>query len=238
MTPAPSISSGVAADCILALDATGDDCAALVWRAGRGAVAEIREPMPRGGGADMAVDVIGKAVVAAGLEWPSIDAIAVVTGPGSFTGVRIGVAAARALALSLNVPAIGVDAFEAISTAVAEDRSGVAEGATFVVVFGRPARLVWRRYEARNGCAYVSGNSESGSADDLQQLAVDFVVGPAAEAAEPLRAQVRQPDLTTVARIAAMRAAEGDLEAPAPLYLRAPDAKPPSLSSPVRLDQR
>lgn len=224
--------------CMLCLDATGDDCAVMIWRDGVGAVTERREPMPRGGGAELAVDIIERTVSESGLAWAAIDAIAVVTGPGSFTGVRIGVAAARGLALSLGVPAVGIDGFEAIATAEAE-RDGGQDSVAMAIVFGRAPRLVWRRYRAQGGLATPLGDAETGDPSVLSGAGGLRVVGPSAAAIDG--GVVAHPDLGAVARIASRRlAATGadGLESPAPVYLRPPDATPPSLLPPDRLDHQ
>lgn len=55
---------------------------------------------------------IMEAMEQAGLDYEKLDLLAVVTGPGSFTGIRIGLAAMRAMALAAGVPVIGVSSFE------------------------------------------------------------------------------------------------------------------------------
>ena len=52
---------------------------------------------------------------AAGVEWPDVDGVAVSLGPGSFTGLRIGMAAAKGIALAAGVPLIGVLTQDAIA---------------------------------------------------------------------------------------------------------------------------
>ena len=63
------------------------------------------------------MDVVGAALAAAGpgLAYADIGAIAVAVGPGSFTGIRVGVSVARGLALALKVPAVGVTTLEALA---------------------------------------------------------------------------------------------------------------------------
>jgi len=98
---------------ILAFDTSGPFCAAAL-RAGGRIVSQRNEPMPKGQ-AERLIPMLEEMLAEAGLGWPDLAALAVCTGPGNFTGVRIGVAAARGLALGLGVPAIGVTGLEALA---------------------------------------------------------------------------------------------------------------------------
>ncbi len=103
---------------LLVIDTSADRCAALVRRAGStlerepGADVVVSEAIRRGHDARLAL-VVGAALSEAGLGFGALSRVGVVVGPGSFTGVRVGVAYARGLALSLGVPAVGVNALEA-----------------------------------------------------------------------------------------------------------------------------
>ena len=96
---------------ILALDTSGPVCGAAVMAAGeircesmvKNSLTHSRNLMP------MVEDALGRA----GFQIGDMDLIAVTVGPGSFTGVRLGVEAAKALAHVLNIPCLGVDALEA-----------------------------------------------------------------------------------------------------------------------------
>ena len=67
------------------------------------------------GHAEILMDVIAEALGAAGIAFAGLGAVAVSVGPGSFTGVRVGVSAARGLALALKIPAVGVSTLEALA---------------------------------------------------------------------------------------------------------------------------
>lgn len=96
---------------ILAFDTSAAHCAAAVLCGDEIRVNRL-EPMARGQ-ADRLMDLLEEVLIEAGLSWQDLDAIGVGVGPGNFTGIRISVAAARGLALGLNIPAVGVDGFDA-----------------------------------------------------------------------------------------------------------------------------
>jgi tRNA threonylcarbamoyladenosine biosynthesis protein TsaB len=72
------------------------------------------------GQAEALLPIIDDAMRETGLAISAIDLVAVTTGPGSFTGIRVGLAGARGIALAGNLPLIGVSSFEATAAAVAE----------------------------------------------------------------------------------------------------------------------
>jgi tRNA threonylcarbamoyladenosine biosynthesis protein TsaB len=101
---------------VLAFDSSGGGCAAAVL-SGEQVLAEEGAPMLRGQ-AEHLVPMIARAMAAAGLGFGALDLIAVTLGPGTFTGVRIGIATAQGLALATGVPALGLGSFEAVAAAV------------------------------------------------------------------------------------------------------------------------
>ena len=108
----------VRARCLLALDTAGTACSAALWCAG-GVRARRFEAMTRGQ-SERLVPMIEAVMAEAGVGYEALDAIAVTLGPGGFTGVRIGLATARALALACARPVIGISNFEAVAAAVPE----------------------------------------------------------------------------------------------------------------------
>ena len=100
-----------AADITLAFDTSGQYCAAALLRGGD-LLGAVCEPMKRGQ-SERLMSLMEELLAEHGLNWQDLTRIGVGVGPGNFTGIRIAVSAARGLALSLGVPAIGVSTFEA-----------------------------------------------------------------------------------------------------------------------------
>ena len=186
---------------ILAFDTSGPWCAACVL-AGGTVLAMREEAMPRGQ-AERLMPMVAEMLEEAGLGWSDPDALGVGTGPGTFTGVRIAVAAARGLALARGIPAVGVTALEAAALH--------ADGA--------PAA-------ASAGPGWF-GVQEPGGAP---RLVPEGGVPAGAVGWAPGVLRPPEPIAVAIARIAAARPGPGPR--PAPLYLRPPDAAPPRLAAP------
>ncbi len=213
---------------ILAIDTAAALCAACVLET------DTDEELSRHvldlgkGHAEHVMSVIEGALKTAGLGYDALGAVAVSVGPGSFTGVRVGVSAARGLALALNVPAIGVSTLEALG---AEARETFSER-TILVALGQRAPNLFAAGFDSEGRLLLEPQSQSAERLAEWALAEKAVVyGVAAElvAAAGSGALDIQPagataDILTFARLAAAKRAGS--EPPKPLYLRAPDAAP------------
>src|SRR5262245_13564422 len=93
---------------VLAIDTALEACSAAVLDSEQGGVvASASLPMTRGH-AEAVMPLIARVMDAAEIEFASLDRIAVTTGPGSFTGLRVGISAARGIALAAGKPAIGL----------------------------------------------------------------------------------------------------------------------------------
>ncbi len=99
----------------LAIDSTMNGCGVCVLDAANKICIEKMHEISRGQ-AEYLMPMIEDALKESGKMYKDLDLIAVTHGPGAFTGMRIGIATAKALALALNIPAIGVCTLEAVAT--------------------------------------------------------------------------------------------------------------------------
>jgi tRNA threonylcarbamoyladenosine biosynthesis protein TsaB len=216
---------------VLALDTALDACAAAVLDTEqRDLVASETRPMTRGH-AEALMPMVARVMDVARLEFSHIDRIAVTVGPGSFTGVRVGIAAARGIALAAGKPAIGLTtlaAFTAPHVAAGFDGTVVPvidarHGQVYMQVFGPGGRAVIAPRLAAVCEAVEAARSRApalitGSAANL--VAAQW---PAGEP-PPQVVAASAPEIGWVARLGA--AAQADRALPKPLYLRPPDARP------------
>lgn len=206
---------------ILAICTVGDVCEAAVLDTASGQSTVLSEEMRTGHDARIA-PLVQAAVQRAGLEMTALDRIAVVCGPGSFTGVRVGVALARGLALSINRPALGVTTLEAMVT----ENSGPL--LALLPAKRRPPALTW--WAQRIG-PDGRGEGEPVEADagqvGLMAQGVRVVAGQGLESLdlEGLELRAAAPAALNACRLAA--ALPDDRIPPArPIYVREPDAAP------------
>ncbi|MAQ45659.1 MAG: tRNA (adenosine(37)-N6)-threonylcarbamoyltransferase complex dimerization subunit type 1 TsaB [Confluentimicrobium sp.] len=212
---------------ILSFDTTAAHCAAALLCGERLLGARL-EPMKRGQ-AEALVPMIEALLAEAGLIPRDLDAIGCGTGPGNFTGIRISVALARGMALSLGVPAIGVSQFELLAP---------ARGAALITL---PAPRNMAYAQVMDAGRPVEAPELIDPATWDGPMRAGQVIGHRAqEIAERLSAdgQVAAVDdpAPAIARIAAAQLTRGGaLPRPAPQYVRAADAAPPSDPPPVIL---
>ncbi|MCG8547274.1 MAG: tRNA (adenosine(37)-N6)-threonylcarbamoyltransferase complex dimerization subunit type 1 TsaB [Alphaproteobacteria bacterium] len=228
---------------ILAIDTATDTCSAAIW-AGDAIAAERREPMARGH-AEALMPMVAEVLTAADGVCPNgfadLQMIAVTVGPGAFTGVRIGLAAARAMGLAAKVPVVGLTTLEVV--AAAQDSRGLP----LLVALETKRSDFYTQLFGPNGAAHSDPAALSPS--EIAALLPEGAVALAGDAAgrlaqalgetanEPvILAGPAQPDAGILARLAAVRWAAGppptDGPPPRPLYLRPPDVTPPK--APVR----
>jgi tRNA threonylcarbamoyladenosine biosynthesis protein TsaB len=208
---------------ILAVDTALGACSVAIL-AGDKILAHSFEEMARGH-AERLATMVEETMAKAGIAFSEIDRLAVTTGPGTFTGQRVGLAFTRGLRIALKKPLTGVTTLEAMAAAAMHARAAAIHDAkrdeAYLLLWDRgeivlepevlPFAEAVEKIRAFGACALTGSGAPAAS----ESLGADF----------PLTA-IRQPDALWVARLASARPAAD--APPAPLYLRAPDAKLPA----------
>lgn len=191
---------------ILAFDTSVAHVAAALLSGGT-VLAERAEPMAKGQ-AERLFPLLEEVLAEGGATWSDLTAIGVGIGPGNFTGIRISVSAARGLALSLNIPAVGVSSFEAQAIDA--------------------PRPVLSLVDARRDQVFVQELTDGAATPPnlmaRSEIKATNTIGPN-DTVNPV----------AIARITTTRYTDTPLPRPAPLYVRAPDAAPPRDPAPVIL---
>lgn len=203
---------------------------------GEGVLASSFEPRTRGH-AEALMPLLETVLAEAALGFADLDALAVTIGPGTFTGLRVGLAAARGLALARSLPLVGLTTLEAVA-----EPAGAEADETCIALFDARRDEVYMQAFASSlapltppllvpldeamthlppGKLVLVGTGAELLSARLEAAGRAFRLSPA----KP------QPEAQAVGRIALARIAEQGLGAfrvaPEPLYIRAPDAKLP-----------
>jgi tRNA threonylcarbamoyladenosine biosynthesis protein TsaB len=222
---------------ILAFDTCFDACSVCVAEQREGGVLELASARERfeTGHAERLVPMIDEVMAKAGIVFDALSVIAVTVGPGTFTGTRIGVAAARALVLTTGLGVVGVSSL-AVMAYMAADEFGGRPGEDLAVAVDARRGEVYAQLFAANGLTQKS-HPMLLSLEDAARLGGEgplIVVGSGgaavaeagARAGRHISAKLPEllPDASALAQMAA-HYTPGKAP-PAPFYLRAPDAKP------------
>lgn len=221
---------------ILALETSSSLCAVCVLDPLDGkALLEVANDIGRGHAERLMGDVT-EALAQAGIGYADLTAVACGVGPGSFTGIRVGVAAARGFALALKIKVCGVTSLQAIAL-LARPHAG---GKPVLVVqdAGREEFHVQRFDADARPLALPQALTFPALLSQLPD-APAFVCGSGAHLLAGRSACEISP-LNTAATARAVGLAALDpamIVPPAPLYLRAPDAKPQAGFAVARTDR-
>lgn len=218
---------------VLAIDTSGAACSVGVCDVGSGEAVVQSRAVERGH-AEVLMPMLAEAMAAACLRFEALDLIAVAVGPGSFTGLRVGIAAARALALAARRPCVGVPTLAAVA-ASCRGLSLADPAGTLVVCLDSRRADIFAQAFASTGAALTTAAALAPAALAAVVPAGPLAVaGDAAEvAAVALRAAgrcvqvlpVRATCPLALARFAASawQISPSSLLPPQPLYLREPD---------------
>ena len=225
----------------LGLDTATSACAVALWDAASGRTLAVRAEQMQRGLAEKLVPMVNDVLADAGITYGAIGRIGVTVGPGTFTGLRVGLAAARGFALAAACPLVGVTTLEA---AVAGLDPAARAGRTLLAAIesrrddlflqaftdgadplGDPADVLpadlpaWAAAHVPAGALLIVGDAAQRTADALGPWAAPVQVVVTEGAAEAL----------AVARIAAAQDAAGIAQRIAdPFYLRPPDVTLPN----------
>jgi tRNA threonylcarbamoyladenosine biosynthesis protein TsaB len=224
---------------VLAIDTALAACSAAVLDTAQGALngdilASESLPMVRGH-AEALMPLVARVVKASGLAFADFDRVVVTTGPGSFTGLRVGISAARGLGVATGIPVVGVSTLSAYSAPYlgADDKAPVVAAIdarhshVYLQVFAPGGRTL---VAPRLAPLSEAVRAASGIASCIAGSAAQAVADGVPQSMAPVIVDARDaPDIAWIAQIGAVLP-EPD-SPPRPEYLRAPDAQPQNAAS-------
>ncbi len=205
----------------LALDTALNACAACLCDEG-GVLASARETMERGHQERLA-PMTAEVMSAAGLPFDALDRIGVVIGPGSFTGLRVGLAFAKGLSLALDISCVGVGTLEALAAG--------EPGLVAAAIAARPGQVFAQAFLEGRAIMTPASMAVEDAAERINGVADGrplLLTGPGAVLLAPLlpNAHTAPRDTVDIARLSRLvTAAPAPSGRPEPLYLRPPDAR-------------
>ncbi|MDD3288194.1 MAG: tRNA (adenosine(37)-N6)-threonylcarbamoyltransferase complex dimerization subunit type 1 TsaB [Alphaproteobacteria bacterium] len=213
---------------VLGIDSAASGCFVCLWQDGV-VVAVKSEKMSRGQDSRL-MPIVLDVMRDAGASFSQLDRVVVIKGPGSFTGLRIGVSAARGIGLAAEKPVLGVDRFAVYQKQHFGKRGN--KSSLLVAIDSRRKELF---------CQFCSANGDVSepdimSAEEITAFCLDKLkIGPlslAGDAADILRpylpegvviASLVEEEVVTAASIAAAADVSDSEFSPRPLYIRPPD---------------
>jgi tRNA threonylcarbamoyladenosine biosynthesis protein TsaB len=203
---------------VLAIDTCLFACSVAVVD-GERVLARRIEPMSRGHQERLA-PVVQEAMLEASLGFDQLDRIGVTVGPGSFTGLRVGLAFAKGLAAALGIPAVGIGSLEALA---APERGDVV-----AVLDAKRGQVYLQAFSGGVAVSAPDALPIETAAARVAEFAPDTLIGTGAVLLANVRPATRviETDVTDPVAVARLAAARAPVP-PRPLYLRAPDAKLP-----------
>jgi len=216
---------------LLALDTALAACSAAVLDTASGGIVATESLAMTRGHAEALMPLVARVMQTSGMAFRDLDRIVVTTGPGSFTGMRVGIAAARGFGVATKVPVVGVTTLSAYAAPYlgADDRSPV-----IVVIDARHSHVYLQAFATGGRTLVAPRIAPLSEAVRVASEASSHIVGSAAKLVAAGLAPTAPPPMTVdagdapdIAWIAQMGAVAPDPQTPPkPQYLRAPDAQP------------
>ncbi|MDD3181736.1 MAG: tRNA (adenosine(37)-N6)-threonylcarbamoyltransferase complex dimerization subunit type 1 TsaB [Alphaproteobacteria bacterium] len=206
---------------ILALDSAADGCNVCLWQDGH--VLSLRQEKMERGQDSRLVPLVQDVMAEADIGYDKLDRIAVTRGPGSFTGLRIGLATARGIGFAARKPVVGIDRFSIYRSLFAS-----RQGALLVVFESRRRELytcLFPSYGQQQTPALLTPDEIAAQTQTHHDI---VVVGDAINTLQGVVDHhvfdwVTDPDVVTCAYLASQVDTKDPAYLPRPLYLRAPD---------------
>lgn len=207
---------------ILVIDTSGPECAAGIYDAGNTVLVASKSETLGKGHAERLIAMIDEVLAEASLTLTDMTRIGVTVGPGSFTGIRVGVAAARGFALSLGIPAIGVTTLQVVAEEVLE----IDPPAPVVAAIDAGREEIFAQ-------AFLPGGVLLTEPAAYDYAAVRVMIGRFGAIAvgsgmDAMAGRAHGPDLYPLDRIGRIAARSPDDARPSPVYIRGAGAKPQS----------
>ena len=213
---------------VLLIDTALSLCTAAVFE-GETALAVRSEPMVKGHQERLA-GFVRDVMAEAGTGFDGLDRIGVTTGPGSFTGLRVGLAFAQGFGAALGRPVVGISTLDALAASIAPDAR--APGAVAALIDARRGQVYARLWCDGVAAGPAEALSLEAAAARIAALAPDITLvgsgAPLLSDAVPGAVVVDLPGPAPEALARLVVAADPRRAPPEPQYLRAPDATPPT----------
>lgn len=225
---------------VLAIDTAGPACAAAVYDSEQNRVLAAVSEMIGKGHAEKLLGMIDEVMQISGLALPDLHRIAVTIGPGSFTGIRVGLSAARGLGLALGIEVVGISTLMVMAAADREEHGDVAAQGEVLVAM-----------DAKRDEVYAQMFDHAGAPVSAPQLLSVAAYAQMASTAARIAGSARhllsqQPgnlleegsamDRFPIEHVARLGSVAPVGARPKPLYLRGPDAKPQTGFAVARMD--
>jgi len=219
---------------ILGLDTALSGCsAALVSEDGE--VHAMRFELIARGHAERLVPMVGEMLAEAGAEPDRISAVAVAAGPGSFTGIRVGLAAARAFALAWGLPCHGVSSLAVLAlAALGENREAIGTAPFLAAIDASRGQVYAQLFQSAGETLEPVTAPAALSPDEAARLAAEYSCAVAAGSGAKLvhdasagTVAALAPEWTDAAHVARLSRMAGFGLPPQALYVRPHDARLP-----------